>query len=259
MNVTNQTRLIAIQQPTFLPWLGWFDIADQADLLVLLDDVVFSKRSWQQRNRLRTSRGLEYITVPTRTAGRHGQTILEVEVADPEFASRFERTVAVNYSRTQYYSSLFPGFREALHSSADAALLSKLNVGLIEWMSSVMGIVTPWLTSSTLEAEGKRGEYLAALCEALDADSYISPAGAEAYLLEDRGAFDRRDIKVGLHEYRHPDYRQAFAPFIAYASTLDLLFNEGPRALEIIRSGRRPVRALGTTSSAVIKDINDTD
>lgn len=238
---------VAILQPTFLPWLGWFDIADQVDLLLILDDVAFSKQSWQQRNRLRTLQGLEYVTVPIRSAGRMGQAIRDTETVGLHFVQKLERAISGSYARAPYFKTLFLDFCEALRKSAESGRLSDLNTGLIEWLFSALGIPTPWQSSSTLNTQGKRGEYVAALCEAVGANDYLSPAGAETYLLEDRAAFDRRHIEVWLHEYDHPEYQQAFAPFMPYASTLDLLFNEGPRALDIIRSGRRPPRGLGTS------------
>jgi len=68
--------------------------------------------------------------------------------------------------------------------------------------------------------------------------------GAADYLLIDKEAFDRRGISVWLHEYVHPEYIQRFAPFIPYASALDLIFNVGPDAPAVMRSGRRPARAM---------------
>ena len=74
-----------ISQPTFLPWLGWFDLADQADCVILFDTAQFSKRSWQQRNKIRTARGLEYLTVPVKTSGRFDQKILDAEISGVDF------------------------------------------------------------------------------------------------------------------------------------------------------------------------------
>lgn len=124
---------IAILQPTFLPWLGWFDIVDQADALVILDDVAFSKQSWQQRNRIRTLNGLEYATVPVRSAGRLGQAILDVEINDARFAGKLERKIAGSYARAPYLKALFPGFCQALREAAAPGRLSELNLGLIKW------------------------------------------------------------------------------------------------------------------------------
>ena len=61
---------VAISQPTYLPWLGYFDLIDQVDVFVLLDDVQFEKQSWQQRNRIKTPAGLQWLTVPVIFRGR---------------------------------------------------------------------------------------------------------------------------------------------------------------------------------------------
>jgi hypothetical protein len=240
------SQTVAICQPTFLGWCGWFDLADQVDLLILLDDVAFSKQSWQQRNRIRTPAGLSYLTVPVRSAGRLGQRIVDTELADTAFVQKVARTVAQNYTQALHFERYFPEFSVALTRSAASGMLSGLNCGLIEWLIGCLGITTPRVRSSELGVNGKRGAYVAGLCEKVGAARYLSPAGAEAYLLEDRAEFDARSICVGLHEYEHPAYRQCFEPFVPYASVLDLILNEGEASGAIMRSGRRAPRPLGT-------------
>ena len=238
---------IAIQQPTFLPWVGWFDIMDQVEQLVLLDDVAFSKQSWQQRNRLRTPSGLEFVTVPVRSAGRLGQPIREVELADSRFPTRLEKTVRTNYGRARFFEEYFEPFRAVVAEASGSRRLSVLNEGLIGWLADALGVTTPTVRSGEVDADGVRGAYVAALCAGLHADEYLSPVGSEGYLLDDADAFFGRDIRVWLHEYVHPQYSQVFQPFMPYASTLDLLFNTGPSAGAIMRTGRRVARPLAAT------------
>jgi hypothetical protein len=240
-----KSDVVAIAQPTFLPWAGWFDLADQVDVLIVLDDVAFSKQSWQQRNRLRTPEGLSYVTVPVRTAGRLGQRIIDTELASDGAIDKLIRTVAQNYSRAPHFSRYFAEFNVVLRESAAAGMLSGLNCGLIEWLVTQLGIATPRVRSSELAVGGTRGALVAKLCERVGARRYVSPAGAQEYLLEDRAEFDDRAIAVELQVYEHPVYRQCFQPFMPYASVLDLLFNEGDAAGTILRSGRRPPRSLG--------------
>jgi hypothetical protein len=95
-----------------------------------------------------------------------------------------------------------------------------------------------------LGVSGKRGAHVAGLCERVGAGYYLSPPGAEGYLVEDGPEFTRRNISVSLHAYEHPTYQQCFSPFEPYASVIDLLFNEGDAALGILRSGRRAPRML---------------
>lgn len=239
------TKTVVIAQPTFLPWAGWFDLADQADQLIVLDDVAFSKQSWQQRNRIRTPDGLSYVTVPVRSAGRLGQRILDTELADSVFVDKLLRTISGNYAHARYFSRYYPEFCQVVKASAAAGMLCELNCGLIAWLAEQLEVKTPRVRSSELGVEGKRGEYVARLCEYAGASRYLSPAGAEDYLLEDKTEFDNRSIAVDLHVYEHPDYRQCFQPFAPYASVLDLLMNEGDAAGAIMRSGRRPSRRLG--------------
>jgi hypothetical protein len=121
-------------------------------------------------------------------------------------------------------------------------------------MAARLGVTCPMIRASTLGVGGQRGEHVAAICAAVRADRYLSPAGAEAYLTEDRAAFAGRGISVWLHVYDHPEYEQRFTPFIPYASALDLIFNVGPSAPVVMRSGRRPARPLGDSAQNLSRD-----
>jgi UDP-2,4-diacetamido-2,4,6-trideoxy-beta-L-altropyranose hydrolase len=235
---------LAIAQPTFLPWAGWYDLVDQADLLVLLDDVAFSKQSWQQRNRIRTREGLGCLTVPVHTAGRFGQRICDTQTAGTAFVHKILRTIAQNYRRARFFDRYYPELCAVFERSAASENLSDLNCGLIEWLGTQLGITTPSVRASQLSVGGKRGAHVAMLCEHVGAGTYVSPPGAEDYLIEDHLEFDRRSIAVRIHVYDHPVYRQCFEPFEPFASALDLLLNEGDRAGDILRSGRKPPRDL---------------
>ena len=237
-------KTITVAQPTFLPWVGWFDLADQVDSFVILDDVAFSKQSWQQRNRIRTRNGLEYLSVPVKTSGRLGQRIADCELVDQAFVVKMIKSLQSNYSKTPFFGTTFDELATTLQTAASTNRLVELNCALISWMAARLGVTTPMIRASTLDAGGERGEYVAAICESVGADRYLSPAGAESYLIEDRHSFERRGIEVLIHVYEHPVYVQRFSPFIPFASALDLIFNLGPVAGEVMRSGRRMARAV---------------
>jgi hypothetical protein len=215
----------------------------------VLDDVAFSKQSWQQRNRIRTPGGLSYVTVPVRSAGRLGQRIIDTELAGDVFIEKLIRTVSQNYTRAAHFSRYFAEFCAVLKRSAAAGQLAELNCGLIDWLAVQLSVSTHRIRSSELAVEGNRGALIARLCEHVGASHYLSPAGAEEYLLEDRAEFDKRGITVALQVYEHPVYRQCFQPFMPYASVLDLLLNEGEAAGAILKSGRRSPRGLGAVKT----------
>jgi hypothetical protein len=229
---------IAIAQPTYLPWLGYFDLIDQVDAFVILDSVQFEKQSWQQRNRIKTPTGLQWLTVPVVFRGRFGQLIHEVEIRDGEFWRNHLRAIELSYRRAPFFENYFPELSHRLKSAAGSAL-ADLNVRLMEWFMSILEIRTPLFFSTQLDQTGKRTELLVNICSRLGAREYISPVGSAAYLLQEIDVLGRRSIEVLFHNYEHPHYRQLFPPFVPYASILDLIFNEGDRSPEIMRSGRR--------------------
>ena len=239
-----------ISQPTFLPWLGWFDLADQADLLVLLDTVQFDKRSWQQRNRIRTAKGLEYVSVPVKSAGRFDQVIADVELADPAFGTRLLRTIRANYARAPHFTPVMADLETALPGLIATGQLAALNEGLIRILASWLGIDTPIRRASAIDAGGKRGEHLALLCKAVGASEYLSTAGAEEYLREDAGHVAHHGVSVHLHEYDHPEYTQLHTPFLPYACALDLVMMEERGAGAVRRAATRHLRALETGGNA---------
>jgi hypothetical protein len=240
----------AISQPTFLPWIGWFDLVDQSDVMIILDDVQFSKQSWQQRNRVRTTNGLEFISVPVRTAGRLFQRIIDCKLVDDRFVKKTIGTVQANYASAPFFTETFAELVRILKFGASTASLLELNCELILWMADKLGVTTSMIRASALAVSGRRGEHVAAICECVGADTYISPPGAEAYLSDDRAAFERRGISISIHVFEHPEYPQCYLPFMPYASALDLIFNTGPAAGETMRTGRRAPRPIGSPESA---------
>lgn len=198
---------------------------------------------------MRTDKGLEFMTVPVKTSGRMGQLICDCELTAQPFADKLIKSLRINYAKAPFFGESIEDFEAALHAGVASGLLVELNCNLIDWMARRLCITTPMIRASTLGIEGHRGEHVAAICEHLGANRYISPAGSEGYLLEDRQAFDQRGISVALQVYEHPQYAQCFKPFESHASAVDLIFNTGPMAPQLMRSGRRPPRGLGTVPS----------
>lgn len=233
---------VAIMQPTYLPWVGYFDLIDTADLFVFLDNVQFAKRSWQQRNRLKTPKGLEWLTVPVTVAGSYHQTIVEAKIAEADFGKKHLRTIELNYKRARYFERYFPALTEIYESfGAAESSLAALNQRLIVWLCESLGIAERFVSASALGIEGTKSGLLAEICRAVKADEYLSVMGSFDYLsqAEEYAEFSSRDISVFFHNYEHPEYSQLYSPFAPFASAIDILFNEGEQAIEIIRSGRK--------------------
>src|SRR3984885_8291920 len=130
---------IAIMQPTYLPWIGYFDLMDQVDRFVILDNVQFERQSWQQRNRIKTSHGPSWLTVPV--VHTFGQTIDETRVDNhSDWALKHWRGITQNYSRAAYWRNATAELEEILTGRSE--MLVDLNLATIHWLRLSMGITT---------------------------------------------------------------------------------------------------------------------
>jgi len=225
----------AIMQPTYLPWIGYFALIDRVDQFVFLDSVQFERRSWQQRNRIKTATGVQLLTVPVLKKGRREEAIRSVEISPGSgFVKKHVRAIESAYGRARYFEAYAPALFALFER--EQKLLADLNIAIILWLARAFGITTPSRRSSSMAAEGKRDALLVAISQELGADQYVSPPGAHAYL-DGNIAFPAAGIALTWHDYRHPDYPQLHGPFLPYMAAIDLLFNAGPDSLATIRRG----------------------
>ncbi|WP_085909922.1 WbqC family protein [Kiloniella majae] len=229
-------KSIAIMQPTFLPWLGYFALLDRVDEFVFLDDVQFDHRSWQQRNRIKTRNGEQMITLPVHRKGLQHQFISDVRIhyGDAKVLIKIWKTICLNYSKAPYFKSYGEELSEIFLGMPDRLL--DLNCALIAWGAKTMQIGTPTLFSSQLAIQEKREDKLLGICQERQADIYISPPGSQSYL-EGNTSFCSNGIKLIYHNFTHPIYKQCYGDFVPYMSFLDLIFNYGKGSLKIIRGG----------------------
>ena len=222
-------------QPTYLPWLGYFDLTNRSDIFVFLDTVQLEKRSWQQRNRIKIPNSEIMLTVPVLTKGRYNQEIRDVEIdVSQQFEKKHFKSIQLNYKNSKYYK-LYIGELEEIFFS-NISRLANLNIKLIKWLSSKIGIKTKFISSSELDVSGSKTELLINICMKINANHYLSPIGSKGYI-EKNNLFTNSGIQLSYQDYQHPTYNQLFGDFIPYLSVIDLLFNEGEKSLEIIKSG----------------------
>jgi len=240
------SSLVSIMQPTYLPWCGYFDLIDRVSTFIFLDTVQFNKRSWQQRNRIRSKEGLIWLTVPVKVKGRYHQLIKDVEISDSLFYRKHLKTIELNYKKAPFFYKYFEQFIWLFNQEFTSLL--ELNISLIKLITRLLNINnTNFLMASDLGIIGKkRGEYLAELCHIVQGKNYLTPVGSLPYLMKDKIYFSNKNIQIFIHNYSHPVYQQVFQPFIPYMSIIDLLFNEGHKALSILKSGRKPSISLSS-------------
>jgi hypothetical protein len=224
---------IAIHQPQYLPWLGYFDKLDSADVFIFLDSVQFKKHEWQNRNRIRTKDGWQWLTVPI--IDRFPEQIDRVEVnAKTDWQRKHCQALRLHYGRAPFWDSLGPELVALLEGPWTR--LSELNIAATDLLCRHLGIRTPRLLASRLSAREEPTDRLIDLCRAAGGTTYLAGQSGPSYM--DVGRFSQAGIAVQVQSYTHPQYAQRHQPFISHLAVVDLLFNCGPESLNVLRSGR---------------------
>ncbi len=227
---------IGIMQPTYLPWCGYFALIDHVDYFVFLDDVQFSKRSWQQRNKIAFNGESKWLTVPVLTKNQRLQLINEVKI-DPEqdFQIKHHAIIEQAYRGAPQYSQVKSTVSRLFDTSEQN--LSSLNIKIIKGLCQYLSIDKDFLRSSEIPCFGSKTEKLLKIVRYLGGGEYIAVPGSREYIEESRIFIDA-GIPVHYFEYIHPIYQQNTDEFISHLSVLDLIFNSGfCDAKKIIQSG----------------------
>ncbi len=231
---------VTIHQPQYLPWLGYLDKIDQADLFVVLDTVQFKKNEWQNRNRIRTPRGWQWLTVPV--LHRFGQTLRDVRInAGERWADKHVRALAVHYARAPF-RDLVEGLGALYERSWES--LTELNLAVLQWTLQGFGITTPVRLASELSAREEPTDRLIDICRATGATHYLAGPGAGQYM--DVTRFRASGLALELQEFHHPVYRQCYEPFVPGMAAIDLLLMYGAEALQILRGARADAPGEGS-------------
>lgn len=228
---TAMSLVVGILQPSYLPWLGYFEQISRADVFVFYDDVQFEKGSWRNRNRIKTPQGAHWLTVPVLTKGQDFPAINQVRVNNAEsWQKKHLRTLAQYYSKAQHYGRYAPGLAELLDRPWEG--LCALNMALIRHLAAELGIATPFVLSSELGVPGSGAPRLVEIMAHLGGTVFYEGAAGRGYI--DEALFSARGMRVEYQDYDHPVYPQLHGDFVPFLSVVDLLFNHGPNSLSIL-------------------------
>jgi hypothetical protein len=228
------SKRVVVLQPSYLPWLGYFDQLYKSDVFVLYDDVQYDKHGWRNRNRIKTDTGPLWLTVPVLTHGQGLPTNRDARIdARQPWARKHLQALRVNYAKAPAFGEVFDGLEAALQRPWTH--LIDLNRAVLEALCRLLGLTRPILLSSELDVPGQKTERLIAICRALGAGRYLTGDAASEYL--DETQFAANDIRVEYHHYRHPVYAQLHGEFVPYLSVVDLLMNHGRESLGVLVDG----------------------
>jgi hypothetical protein len=222
---------IAISQSNYIPWKGYFDLIQSSDIFVFYDSVQYTKNDWRNRNVIKTSNGLIWLTVPVHQKTLN-QAINTVEIVGPYWAKKHWKAITQSYSKSMFFNQYSDYFADIY--LREWLTLSMLNEELIVGICNLMGIETTFLRSEEFQLQGDKNQRLIQICKELNADTYLSGPAAKSYIETKR--FEQAGVKLKWMDYSgYMPYQQLYGAYESSVSILDLLFNEGPNAIQYIK------------------------
>ena len=226
---------VMIRQPGYMPNVGFFKKIQSSDIFVFLDDVQFSKGSFDNRNRIKTSIGEVWINVPL-TRPVFGKNLNELLISyETDWQQDHCNKIHENYRSAPYFSSYWSDIEKILTHKYEK--LIDLNFTLINYFNKVLDITTKNIKSSELSVIQTKTERLIEICSNLNATCYVAGLGGKNYL--DEKLFLNSGIKLLYENFSYQTYNQLYGNFIDNLSVVDLLMNEGPRSQQIIRESEQ--------------------
>lgn len=222
--------IVAIHQPNFLPWLGYFDKIARSDVFVFLDDVQFPKTGglWSNRVKMRVAGEARWITAPIHRTFHGFALTNEIRLNDEKpWRKKLLKTLNANYAKAPYYNETMDWLKPLI--LLPESNLANYNMLVIRTIAERIGLRHDHLvTSSSLGASGQATELLIDLTKRVGGDCYLCGGGAQGYL--DDQAFMAAGVELCYQSFDQPIYIQhggrEFAPGL---SILDALVNIGPR------------------------------
>lgn len=224
--------VVAIHQPNFFPWIGYFYKIYQSDIFVLLDDVQYTKNSFINRNRIKSINGEQWLTMPVSHSGKFGQNINEVEIQN--FEKNFKKiksTLQMNYGKSNNFHEVISIFEEYDEHHTN---LASFNEFFIRRIVKYLNIETPIIKSSELtNIEGESTDRLVSICKQLKAKKYLAGFGSKKY--QDSESFLSQGIESVVYDFVHPIYPQLWGDFIPNLSIIDILCNTGKDSINYFK------------------------
>ena len=227
---------LAIMQPYFLPYIGYFQLINAVDKFVVYDNIQFTKKGWINRNRILVNGKDEYFTLPLKKDSDY-LNVDQRKLAETFPAERLKllRKLTAAYGKAPYYETVFPVIESIINRDEDN--LFEFIYQSLQVICNYLDIKTKFIISSAISIDHslKSEDKVIAICSALNADQYINPVGGlELYSKEN---FKQKNIELNFIKPGTISYLQFNNEFISWLSIIDvMMFNSTETLQQYIQS-----------------------
>ncbi|MGA7559008.1 MAG: WbqC family protein [Terriglobales bacterium] len=230
--------LLSGHQPVYLPGIVLFNKIALSDVFMFAGHCQYSKKSWHSRNRIRLADHELWLSIPVKTAGRFDQAINATYMVNDLWKRKHSGSIRQAYLKSPFFHTYYPELEHHLRTHSGS--LGDLNISLVKLILRWLDIRTPIIDSRDYNIRETSTGMLISMCQAIGAGRYLSNEGSRAYVDEQQMA--EAGIEHFWQIFEHPIYPQPATPFMPNLSVIDLLFNVGPEAREVVLSCGKIVR-----------------
>ena len=219
-------RIVAIHQPNFFPWLGYFNKIFRSDVFVFLTHVKSSStQSYSKRVRILSSGKSSWLTVPICKSDGRMKPLNKFEIKTGiNFEQKHLKTIKASYSKSPYFNDVFPTIENYYKDTS--TLLVNRNINIIKSICKRLEIQSVFYDSSDFCIQSTSNEMLASLVSYTNSNTYLCGGGSSGYF--DESVFKQQKIEITYQDFQHPVYKQRYnSEFIPGLSIIDTLMNCG--------------------------------
>ena len=213
---------VAIMQPYFLPYIGYWQLIAAADVFVIYDNIQYTKKGWINRNRMLVNGSPALFTLPLQDG--HAEALVDQRLIAPFDHRKLLRRFEGAYRRAPHYEETLPLLTKIIYQDEDnlfqfllrSVMRICIHLGISTWIRQSSGI--------TIDHSLKAQDKVIAICKALKADEYLNASGGVE--LYDTKAFRRDALRLRFIRALPLEYPQLGHPFVPWLSIIDvLMFN----------------------------------
>jgi len=222
--------ILTAHQPVYLPWLGLFHKIALADQFCIFDRVQYQTKDFNNRNKIKTQAGEIWLSVPVESKNHFDTLICDIKIIQSNWRKKHLKSLQLAYQKSPYFDQYFAEIEAIIMKQH--TFLSDLNHDLLRIMLKWFKINCAVVKASDYNFQGSKSDLVLDMCQILGASSYIFGAQGKDYA--DAEKFSQANINIYFQDYTHPCYPQLHGEFKPYMSALDLLFNVGEQARNIL-------------------------
>ena len=226
--------ILTAHQPVYLPWLGLFHKIALSECFCVFDIAQYQTKDFNNRNKIKTHTGPIWLSVPVESNNHYEKKLSDIKIVNNGWNRKHFKSIDLAYRKAPFYTD-YIGEIENIIASKTYIYLSDLNLAILEFGLKSLAINVPIVTASKYDFKGTKSDLVLDMCKTLKANDYFF--GAQGVDYADRESFHSNGIIPYFQDYKHPVYSQLHGEFEPYMSIIDLLFNEGPKSLEVLLSG----------------------